>query len=59
MASYKHFNYVGWNNIEIALIENIECENKDELHNREMQRITYNITKRQANVSKAPNKATS
>ena len=32
---YKHFNEVGWDNVEIVLIENFECLNKDELHKRE------------------------
>jgi len=32
---YKHLNEVGWENVEIILIENYACESKDELHRRE------------------------
>ena len=32
---YKHLNEVGWENVEIILIEAYECKNKDELHQRE------------------------
>ncbi len=32
---YKHLNEVGWENVEIILIENHACESKDELHKRE------------------------
>tara|TARA_R110000823_G_scaffold41021_1_gene108285 strand:- start:1470 stop:1952 length:483 start_codon:yes stop_codon:yes gene_type:complete len=32
---YKHLNQVGWENVEIILIETHECKNKDELHKRE------------------------
>jgi hypothetical protein len=35
MTSYKHFNEVGWHNIDIVLIETCECKTKDELHRRE------------------------
>ena len=32
---YKHLNQVGWGNVDIILIENFECKNKEELHKRE------------------------
>lgn len=32
---YQHLNEIGWNNVEIILIETFECNNKDELHKRE------------------------
>lgn len=32
---YKHLNEVGWENVEIILIEVFGCESKDELHKRE------------------------
>ena len=32
---YKHLNEVGWENVEIILIENFSCNSKDELHRRE------------------------
>ena len=32
---YKHLKEVGWENVEIILIENYECKCKDELHARE------------------------
>ena len=32
---YEHLNNVGWNNVEIILIEDFECESKSELHRRE------------------------
>jgi len=32
---YKHLNRVGWDNIEIILVETYECKNKAELHARE------------------------
>jgi group I intron endonuclease len=39
MRSYKHFNEVGWCNIDVILIEAYECKNKDELHKRERHYI--------------------
>ena len=39
MRSYKHFNEVGWCNVDIILIEAYECKNKDELHKRERHYI--------------------
>ena len=35
MSSYKHFNEVGWDNVDIVLIETYICDTKDELHKRE------------------------
>lgn len=32
---YIHLNQVGWENVEIILIENYVCNSKDELHKRE------------------------
>lgn len=32
---YKHLIKIGWENVEIILIETYSCENKDELHKRE------------------------
>ena len=32
---YNHLNEVGWENVEIVLIENFSCDLKDELHRRE------------------------
>tara|TARA_R110000823_G_scaffold36288_1_gene99188 strand:+ start:373 stop:846 length:474 start_codon:yes stop_codon:yes gene_type:complete len=32
---YRHLNEVGWENVNIVLIEECECKNKDELHKRE------------------------
>tara|TARA_R110000782_G_scaffold98276_1_gene183578 strand:+ start:387 stop:1013 length:627 start_codon:yes stop_codon:yes gene_type:complete len=32
---YKHFNKIGWENVEIILIESCPCENRDELLRRE------------------------
>lgn len=32
---YKHLNEIGWDNIDIILIEACDCQNKDELHRRE------------------------
>lgn len=32
---YKHLNTVGWNNVRIELIEAINCNNKEELRQRE------------------------
>lgn len=32
---HKHLNSVGWENVEIILIEDYECKNKDELRARE------------------------
>lgn len=32
---YKHLNEIGWETVEIILIEAFECNNKDELHKRE------------------------
>ena len=32
---YKHLNQIGWDNVDIILIENFECKNKEELHRRE------------------------
>ena len=32
---YKHFNNIGWENVEIILIENYPCISKNELHARE------------------------
>ena len=34
-SNYQHLNQVGWDNIEIILIEAVNCNNKDELHRRE------------------------
>jgi len=33
--NYKHWNRIGWDNIDIVLIENYPCASKDELHRRE------------------------
>lgn len=35
MTVYLHLNNIGWENVEIILIETCSCENKDELHKRE------------------------
>ena len=32
---YKHLNEIGWDNIDIILIELYQCNSKDELHARE------------------------
>lgn len=32
---YQHLNKIGWDNVEIILIEKYECKCKDELHARE------------------------
>lgn len=32
---YQHLNTIGWDNVEIVLIENYPCESKDELNARE------------------------
>ena len=32
---YKHLNEIGWDNVDIILIETCDCQNKDELHRRE------------------------
>ncbi len=32
---YQHLNIIGWENVEIVLIENFPCNSKDELHQRE------------------------
>ena len=32
---YKHLNEIGWDNVDIILIEACDCQNKDELHRRE------------------------
>ena len=32
---YKHLNGVGWDNVKIVLIENYQCNNKEELFQRE------------------------
>ena len=32
---YQHLNRIGWDNVEIVLIENVECKTKNELHRRE------------------------
>jgi hypothetical protein len=34
-ASYKHLNEIGWDNVQIVLIEEFACENKMELLKRE------------------------
>ena len=36
---YKHLNLVGWENVEIILIENVNCNNKEQLHSRERHYI--------------------
>ena len=35
MRVYIHLNQIGWDNVEIVLIESHSCSNKDELHRRE------------------------
>lgn len=32
---YQHLNSIGWDNVEIILVESYECKTKDELHARE------------------------
>ena len=32
---YRHLNQIGWDNVQIILIEVYECKNRDELHRRE------------------------
>ena len=32
---YNHLNQVGWENVEIVLIENYECKSKEDLNKRE------------------------
>lgn len=33
--NYRHWNTIGWGNVDIVLIENYPCTTKDELHRRE------------------------
>jgi len=36
---HTHLNQIGWDNVDIILIEAFECKNKDELHKRERHYI--------------------
>ena len=40
---YNHINSIGWNNVKIILIENFECNNRDELRMYENEYIQNNI----------------
>ncbi len=36
---YKHLNVIGWQNVDIVLIEDFPCENRVQLHTRERHHI--------------------
>jgi hypothetical protein len=36
---YKHLNSIGWENVDIILVENFNCKSKNELHARERHYI--------------------
>jgi hypothetical protein len=41
--SYKYFNTIGWDKVQIVLIEESEFENLDALHKRESEYISRHI----------------
>jgi len=55
MKVYQELNIIGWDNINIILIEEFKCENKDELTKREQYHIELlkpELNKRAANGQK-------